>query len=69
MCYILVMKKFSAVFIFLALSFTGYCHEVQKQTERLMPESLTQKWLEYESVADEGAGESSEYQARLQAFI
>lgn len=69
MCYILVMKKFSAVFIFLALSFTGYCHEAQKQTERLMPESLTQKWLECESVADEGAGESSEYQARLQAFI
>ena len=68
MCYILVMKKFTVFLLFVTLSFTVFCHEAQKQTERLMPEGLTQKWLECELAADRGVVESSEYQARLQAF-
>ena len=62
------MKKFTVFLLFVTLSFTVFCHEAQKQTERLMPEGLTQKWLECELAADRGAVESSEYQARLQAF-
>ncbi len=54
------MKKIFAFLIFGFLCFSGFCHKAQKQTEKLIPEAITQKWLEWEAAGEEDA------QARLE---
>ena len=49
------MKKIFAFLISGFLCFSGFCHKAQKQTEKLMPEALTQKWLEWEAAGKEDA--------------
>ena len=49
------MKKIFAFLIFGFLCFSGFCHKAQKQTEKLIPEALTQKWLEWEAAGEEDA--------------
>ena len=56
------MKKIMFFLLFTTLSFLAFGHESQKQTEEIMPEKLTQKWLECEA-----AGED-EYKDSLEAF-
>ena len=51
----LVMKKILAFLISGFLCFSGFCHKAQKQTEKLMPEAITQKWLEWEAAGEENA--------------
>ena len=43
----LVMKKHIFFILFVLFSFSAFAHKAQKQTEKLMPEALTQKWLEW----------------------
>ena len=49
------MKKIFAFLISGFLCFSGFCHKAQKQTEKLMPEAITQKWLEWEAAGEEDA--------------
>ena len=46
---ILLMKKLAAFVLVCILSFSAFAHKAQKQTERLLAEPLTQKWIEYEN--------------------
>lgn len=57
------MKKLSVFLLFLVFVFSAFAHEAQKQTERLVLEGLTQKWLECESARD------GEFQTRLEDFL
>ncbi|WP_191013990.1 sensor histidine kinase [Treponema zioleckii] len=56
------MKKFSTFLLFAALTFSGFCHTAQKQTEKILPEELTQKWQECESAAE------SDFESRFEDF-
>ena len=49
------MKKIFAFLISGFLCFSGFCHKAQKQTEKLMYEAITQKWLEWEAASEEDA--------------
>ena len=49
------MKKIFAFLISGFLCFSGFCHKAQKQTEKLMYEAITQKWLEWEAAGEEDA--------------
>ena len=49
------MKKIFAFLISGFLCFSGFCHKAQKQTEKLMYEAITQKWLEWETAGEEDA--------------
>ena len=40
-----MMKKHIFFILFVLFSFSAFAHKAQKQTEKLMPEALTQKWL------------------------
>lgn len=56
------MKKIMFFLLFTTLSFLAFGHESQKQTEEIMPEKLTQKWLECEAAGKD------EYKDSLEAF-
>ena len=62
MCYILPMKNIAVFLLFALFSFSAFAHKAQKQSESLVPEILTQKWLECEEATDE------EYQKRSEDF-
>ena len=62
MCYILPMKNIAVFLLFALFSFSAFAHKAQKQSESLVPETLTQKWLECEEATDE------EYQKRYEDF-
>lgn len=62
MCYILPMKNIAVFLLFALFSFSAFAHKAQKQSESLVPETLTQKWLECEEATDE------EYQKRSEDF-
>lgn len=51
----LVMKKHIFFILFVLFSFSAFAHKAQKQTEKLMPEALTQKWLEWEAAGEDDA--------------
>ena len=54
----LVMKKhifFILFVLFVLFSFSAFAHKAQKQTEKLMPAALTQKWLEWEAAGEDDA--------------
>lgn len=49
----LAMKKHIFFILFVLFSFSAFAHKAQKQTEKLMPEALTQKWLEWEAAGED----------------
>ena len=49
------MKKHIFFILFVLFSFSAFAHKAQKQTEKLMPEALTQKWLEWEAAGEDDA--------------
>ena len=49
------MKKHIFFILFALFSFSAFAHKAQKQTEKLMPEALTQKWLEWEAAGEDDA--------------
>ena len=49
------MKKHIFFIIFVLFSFSAFAHKTQKQTEKLMPEALTQNWLEWEAAGEDDA--------------
>ena len=49
------MKKHIFFILFVLFSFSAFAHKAQKQTEKLIPEALTQKWLEWEAAGEEDA--------------
>lgn len=49
------MKKHIFFILFVLFSFSAFAHKAQKQTEKLIPEALTQKWLECEAAGEEDA--------------
>ena len=51
----LVMKKHIFFILFVLFSFSAFAHKAQKQTEKLMYEAITQKWLEWEAAGEEDA--------------
>ena len=51
----LVMKRFTAFILFVLFFFSAFAHKAQKQTEKLMYEAITQKWLEWEAAGEEDA--------------
>ena len=49
------MKKLIFFLLSLLFSFSAFAHKAQKQTEKLMYEAITQKWLEWEAAGEEDA--------------
>ena len=49
------MKKLIFFLLSLLFSFSAFAHKAQKQTEKLIPEALTQKWLEWEAAGEDDA--------------
>ncbi|WP_296031534.1 sensor histidine kinase [uncultured Treponema sp.] len=56
------MKKITVFILSVLFIFSAFAHKAQKQTEPLMMEGLTQKWMECESA------EESEFKNRLEDF-
>lgn len=57
-----MMRKIKAFLILSFLTFSAFAHKAQKQTETIIPENLTQKWIECEG-AEEG-----DYQKCFETF-
>ncbi|WP_295800088.1 sensor histidine kinase [uncultured Treponema sp.] len=56
------MKKITVFILSVLFTFSAFAHKAQKQTEPLMMEGLTQKWMECESA------EESEFEKHLEDF-
>lgn len=66
MCYNFLMKKTTILLLLAIFSFNAASHEAQKQTEPLIPEGLTQKWLNCESALEKDDPE--EFQKNFEDF-